>query len=293
MHLFVQSIIIGVLIGGVYALLASGMTMMFGVTRIINFAQAMFAIVCAYLSYSLFTHFGLDPFLSVAILMPMMFLFGYGVYTLLLRRLGKAGPAMALMVLFALGIGAQGVTDLVYGTNTITITPSYANDSWVVFGFQIPVIRFFAFVMAVAVLGAFHLIRQHSKLGRALRATSQNPAAASLLGVDVQKMSAIATGLGFAAAGAAGPIYGLIFPFTGNSQYDLLSKLLTVMILGGLVSMPGVIIAAVFLGVVESVIAATISPDWSSFSFLVALFIVLMVRPQGIFGGHRMQGALW
>jgi branched-chain amino acid transport system permease protein len=292
-HLFVQSIIIGVLIGGVYALLASGMTMMFGVTRIINFAQAMFAIVCAYLSYSLFTHFGIDPFLSVAILMPMMFLFGYGVYTLLLRRLGKAGPAMALMVLFALGIGAQGVTDLVYGTNPITFTTSYANDSWVVFGFEIPVVRFFAFVMAVAVLGGFHLIRQHSKLGRALRATSQNPAAASLLGVDVQKMSAVATGLGFAAAGAAGPIYGLIFPFTGNSQYDLLSKLLTVMILGGLVSMPGVIIAAVFLGVVESVIAATISPDWSSFSFLVALFIVLMVRPQGLFGGHRVQGALW
>jgi branched-chain amino acid transport system permease protein len=253
----------------------------------------MFAIVCAYLSYSLFTHFGLDPFLSVAILMPVMFLFGYGVYSLLLRRLGKAGPAMALMVLFALGIGAQGVTDLVYGTNPITFTPSYANDSWVVFGFQIPVIRFLAFVMAVAVLGAFQMIRQHSKLGRALRATSQNPAAASLLGVDVQKMSAVATGLGFAAAGAAGPIYGLIFPFTGNSQYDLLSKLLTVMILGGLVSMPGVIIAAVFLGVVESVIAASLSPDWSSFSFLVALFIVLMVRPQGLFGGHRVQGGLW
>ncbi|HEY6426970.1 MAG TPA: branched-chain amino acid ABC transporter permease [Acidimicrobiales bacterium] len=293
MHLFVQSIIIGVLIGGVYALLASGMTMMFGVTRIINFAQAMFAIVCAYLSYSLFTRFGLDPFLSVVILMPMMFLSGYGVYALLLRRLTKAGPAMALMVLFALGIGAQGVTDLVYGTNPITFTPSYANDSWALFGFQIPAVRFFAFVMAVAVLGTFHMIRQHSKLGRALRATSQNTTAASLLGVDVQKMSAVATGLGFAAAGAAGPIYGLIFPFTGNSQYDLLGKLLTVMILGGLVSMPGVIIAAVFLGVVESVIAAMISPDWSSFSFLVALFIVLMVRPQGLFGGHRVQGALW
>jgi branched-chain amino acid transport system permease protein len=293
MHLFVQSVIIGVLIGGVYALLASGMTMTFGVTRIINFAQAMFAIVCAYLSYSLFTHFGIDPFLSVVILMPLMFVVGYGIYTLLLRRLRTAGPAMALMVLFALGIGAQGVTDLVYGTNPVTFITSYANDSWVVFGYQIPAVRLFAFVMAVVVLGAFHLIRQHSRLGRALRATSQNPTAASLLGVDVQKMSAVATGLGFAAAGAAGPIYGLIFPFTGNSQYDLLSKLLTVMILGGLVSMPGVIVAAVFLGVVESVVAATISPDWSSFSFLVALFVVLMVRPRGLFGGHRIQGAMW
>jgi branched-chain amino acid transport system permease protein len=292
-HLFVQSVIIGVFIGGVYALLASGMTMMFGVTRIINFAQAMFAIVAAFLSYSLFSHLGIDPFLSVAILVPIMFGFGYGIHPLLLRPLSKAGPAMGLMVLFAVGIGAQGTTDLVYGTNPITITPFYANDSWMVFGFQIPVVRLFAFVLAVVVLGAFHWIRHHSKLGTALRATSQNPTAARLLGVDVQKMSAIATGLGFAAAGAAGPIFGLVFPFTGNSQYDLLSKLLTIMVLGGLVSMPGTIIAAVFLGIVESVVAATISPNWSSFSFLVALFVVLMVRPQGLFGGQRVQGALW
>jgi branched-chain amino acid transport system permease protein len=292
MHLFIQSVIIGVLIGGVYALLASGMTMVFGVTRMINFAQAMFAILAAFLSYSLFTHFGVDPFLSVAILIPVMFGLGCLIYTVMLRHLGNAGAAMGLMVLFALGIGTQGITDLVYGTNTLTLTPSYANDSWTIFSFQIPVVRFFAFAMAVAVLGAFHLIRHRSKLGRALRATSQNPTAARLLGVDVQKMSMIATGLGFAAAGAAGPIYGLIFPFTGNSQYDLLSKLLTIMILGGLVSMPGTIVAALFLGIVESVVAATISPDWSSFSFLVVLFLVLMVRPQG-FGGRQVQGAMW
>src|SRR5258708_1061380 len=110
------------------------MTMMFWVTPIINFPPPLFATVSPHLSH-----------------------------TLLLRRFGKAGAAMALMVLFALGIGAQGVTDLIYGTNPITFTPSYANDSWVVFGYQIPLIRFFAFVMAVALLGAFHLIRQHSK----------------------------------------------------------------------------------------------------------------------------------
>ena len=293
MHLFVQAVIIGILVGGVYALLASGMTMMFGVTRIINFAQAMFAIVAGFLSYSLFTHFGIDPFVSVAILVPVMFGFGYGIYTVMLRRLTDRGPAMALLALFAVGIGAQGVTDLIYGTNPVTITPSYANDSWVIAGYQVPVVRFVAFAMAVVVLGAYHVIRYHTKLGRGLRATSENPTAARLLGVDVQKMSAVATGFGCAAAGAAGPIFGLIFPFTGNSQYDLLSKLLTIMILGGLVSMGGTIIAAVVLGIVESVVAATISPDWSSFAFLVALFVVLIVRPQGIFGGRQLSRAIW
>jgi branched-chain amino acid transport system permease protein len=290
-HLFIQAAIIGVLVGGVYALLASGQTMIFGVTRMINFAQAMFAIAAAYLSYSLFTHFGVDPFLSVAILVPAMFGFGFGIYTLLLRRLSSSGAELALLVLFAVGVGVQGITDLVYGTNSVTISPSYANDSWVIFGYQIPVVRLFAFLLAVVVLGILHWIRLHSKLGRALRATSQNPVAASLLGVNVQRMSAVATGLGCAAAGAAGPIYGLIFPFTGNSQYDLLSKLLTITILGGLVSMPGTIVAAIFLGIVESVVAATISPNWSTFSFLVVLFVVLMVRPQGIFG-HQLRGAV-
>jgi branched-chain amino acid transport system permease protein len=290
-HLVVQATIIGILVGGVYALLASGQTMIFGVTGMINFAQAMFAIVAAYLSYSLFTRFGLDPFLSVAILIPAMFVFGYGIYTFLLRRLSRSGAELALLVFFVLGVGVQGITDLAYGTNPVIITPSYANDSWVVFGYHIPVVRFFAFLLAVAVLGVLHWIRLHSKLGRALRATSQNPVAASLLGVDVLRMSAIATALGCAAAGAAGPAYGMIFTFSGNSQYDLLSKLLAITILGGLVSMPGTIVAAIFLGVVESVVASTISPNWSSFSFLVVLFIVLMARPQGFFG-HQLRGAM-
>jgi len=158
-------------------------------------------------------------------------------------------------------------------------------------GYQIPEVRFFAFVLAVAVLGTLQLIRQRTKLGRALRATTQNPVAARLLGVDVERVSAIGMGLGVAAAGAAGAVFGMILPFNGNSQYDLLSKLLSIAVLGGLLSMPGTIVAAVILGVVESVVAAMISPDWSAFSFLVVLFVVLMVRPQGLFG-RQLRGAL-
>jgi branched-chain amino acid transport system permease protein len=280
-HLFIQATVAGILIGGVYALLASGQAMIFGVTRTVNFAQAIFAILSSYLSYTLFVDFGVDPFLSVLVLVPAMFALGVGIYVGLLRPLIRAGSESALLVLYALAIGIQGVLDFVYRTNTRVITPAYANHAWTVAGFQIPEVRFFGFLLAVAVLGALHLIRQHTKLGRALRATTQNPVAARLLGVDVERVSAMAMGLGLAAAGAAGAVFGMVIPFNGNTQYDLLSKLLS--------SMPGTIVAAVILGVVESVVAATISPDWSAFAFLVVLFVVLTVRPQGLFG-HQLRG---
>ncbi|MDA8320752.1 MAG: branched-chain amino acid ABC transporter permease [Actinomycetota bacterium] len=291
MHLFVQAVIVGVLFGGVYALIASGQAMIFGVTRTINFAQAILAILCSFLSFTLFTDFGIDPFLSILILIPAMFVLGYGIYVLLLRQLSRSSAELGLLVLYGLGIGIQGALDFAYGTSTRLITPGYANSSWTVAGFQIPEVRFFAFVLAVAVLAALQVIRQRTRLGRALRATTQNPVAARLLGVDVERVSAIGMGLGVSAAGAAGPLFGMILSFNGNTQYDLLSKLLSIAVLGGLLSMPGTIVAAVILGVVESVVAATISPDWSGFSFLVVLFAVLIVRPQGLFG-RQLRGAL-
>jgi branched-chain amino acid transport system permease protein len=291
MHLFAQAVIVGILFGGVYALIASGQAMIFGVTRTINFAQAILAILCSFLSFTLFTDFGIDPFLSILILIPAMFVLGYGIYVLLLRQLSRSSAELGLLVLYGLGIGIQGVLDYVYGTSTRLITPGYANNSWTVAGFQIPEVRFFAFVLAVGVLATLQVIRQHTRLGRALRATTQNPVAARLLGVDVERVSAIGMGLGVAAAGAAGPLFGMILSFNGNTQYDLLSKLLSIAVLGGLLSMPGTIVAAVILGVVESVVAAMISPDWSAFSFLVVLFAVLIVRPHGLFG-RQLRGAL-
>jgi branched-chain amino acid transport system permease protein len=290
-HLFVQATIVGILFGGVYALIASGQAMIFGVTRTINFAQAIFAIMCSYLSYTLFTDFGIDPFLSILVLVPAMFAFGYWIYVILLRRLSQSRAELGLLVLYGLGIGIQGVLDLIYKTNTRTIATSYADHSWTVAGYQIPEVRFYAFVLAVAVLAGLHVIRQRTKLGRALRATTQNPVAAQLMGVDVERISGLGMGLGVAAAGAAGAVFGMILPFNGNTQYDLLSKLLSIAVLGGLMSMPGTIVAALILGVIESVVAATISPDWSAFSFLVVLFAVLIIRPQGLFG-RRLRGAL-
>ena len=290
MHLTTQAVIDGILVGGIYALLASGQAMIFGATRTINFAQAIFTILSAYLSYSLFTDLGLDPFLSALVLVPAMFAFGALLYVVFLKRLSSS-PELSLLVLYALAIGIQGLLDYTYKTNIRVINPSYADRAWTIGGYQFPAVRTYGFLLAVGILGALYVLRQRTKLGRAMRATVQNPVAAKLLGINVDRVSMIAMGAGVATTGAAGVVYGIVFPFNGNSQYDLLSLLLSISVLGGVFSMAGTIVAAVIIGVIESVVAVRISPDWSSFSFLVVLFVVLLVRPQGLFG-RRLRGAM-
>src|SRR4030081_249112 len=139
--------------------------MIFGVTRTVNFAQAIFAILSAYLSYTLFRDLGVDPFLSVLVLVPAMWVFGAAPSVILLRRLSRSSSELALLVLYALAIGIQGALDFVYKTNTRVIAPGYADHSWNIAGYQIPEVRFFAFLLAVVVLGSLHVIRQRTKLG--------------------------------------------------------------------------------------------------------------------------------
>jgi branched-chain amino acid transport system permease protein len=141
------------------------------------------------------------------------------------------------------------------------------------------------------VLGLLFGILRLTKLGRAIRATVQNPTAARLLGIDTRMVSAVGFGLSVATASAAGAVYGIVFPFNPGSHYDLISRLLTIIVLGGLGSLGGAVIAALFMGLCESVFAAQISPTWSSFTFFVVLIAMLAVRPQGLFGA-RVRGAI-
>ena len=141
--------------------------------------------------------------------------------------------------------------------------------------------------MLVLLFGILRLTR----LGRSVRATVQNPTAARLLGVDIRLASALGFGLSVATASVAGAVYGIVFPFNPGSHYDLISRLLTIIVLGGLGSLGGAVVAALFMGVAEAVFSAEISPTWSSFMFFVVLIAMLVVRPQGLFGA-RVRGAI-
>ena len=294
MHTFLQALILGILTGGVYALMSTGQTLVFGVMRVVNVAQGMLVILSAYLSYTVHQDLGIDPFLTLLIVMPVMFAVGVGIQLAFIRPVkrnrSEAGFEQTLLIMFALAVGIEGILDLVYTSAYRSITTSYANSSWTVGGYTLSVVRVLAFALAVVLLGALWLVLNKTGFGRAVRATVQNPTAARLLGVDTERIGALGMGLGVSLAGASGAVFGLIYAFNANSSYDLVSRLLSIIVLGGLGSVVGAVVGSLSLGVAEAVVA-TVSPVWAPFTFLVVLMVVLLVRPQGIFGAVE-RGAL-
>ncbi|MDQ1608004.1 MAG: branched-chain amino acid transport system permease protein [Microbacteriaceae bacterium] len=292
MHALIQAIILGILTGGVYALMASGQTLIFGIMKVVNLAQGAFVVLGAYLTYTLFVQFGMDPFASVLITTPLMFLVGVGLQWALIRPLHSDDVAqLSLLVTFALALGVEGILSFAYSTTLTNIQPKYANFSWTVVGYQVNLVRFCAFALSLVVLAVLYLVLKRTKFGRAVRATVQNPMSAQLLGVNAQRVSALGFGLGAATAASAGSVFGMLNAFNPGSHYDLISRLLTVVVLGGLGSIGGSVVAALVMGVASSVVSAMASPIWSDFTFFIVLLLVLLLRPRGLFGA-RTRGAL-
>ncbi|MEN3362567.1 MAG: branched-chain amino acid transport system permease protein [Mycobacteriales bacterium] len=292
MHLFIQAVILGLLTGGVYALMASGQTLIFGVMKVVNLAQGAFVIAAAYLTYTLFTRFGVDPFLAILITTPLLFGLGVLVQVAFLRPLRREDASeLSLLVTFAVALGIEGVLAVSYQTTYRSVQPSYANTSFTVAGYQINAVRLYACLLSLAVLAGLYLLLNRTRFGRSVRATVQNPTSATLLGVNSSVVSAVGFGLGAATAAAAGSIYGVLYPFYPGSHYDLISRLLSIVVLGGLGSVGGAIVGAGIMGVGSAVIAVEASPTWSDFSFFVVLLLVLLLRPEGLFGA-RARGAL-
>lgn len=292
MHALVQGVILGVLTAGVLALMASGQTLIFGVMRVINLAQGAMVILSAYLAYQMFVSFGLDPFVSIPITTAFMFGVGVAAQLVFLRPLRPEDRSeLSLLVTFAIALLIEGIISVIWGTSVRSINTSYANDSWTLFGYQITVVRLWAFVLSLVVLGLLYLLLNRTRLGRGIRATVQNQESATLLGVEASRVSAIGFGLGTATSAAAGSVYGLLYPFNAGSHYDLISLLLSIIVLGGLGSIGGAIVGALVVSTSSAVVASAFSPIWSAMTSFVILLLVLLLRPQGIFGSAA-RGAM-
>ncbi|HZC29553.1 MAG TPA: branched-chain amino acid ABC transporter permease [Gaiellaceae bacterium] len=285
MQTIVQACIVGVLLGGVYALMSSGLTLVFGIMRVINVAQGAFVILAAYLSFSLFRDAHIDPFLSILILVPAMFALGVATQLVFIRSLrSDLGTEMSLLVTWALALGIEGALSVAYSTSARVSLTSYADKSWSLGSYRFPQPRVYAFGVSILILIVLYLLLRYSRFGRSIRAVVQNVSSAQLLGVEPKWVSALGFGIGASTAAAAGAVYGVIYPFNPGSHYDLISRLLSIIVLGGLGSVGGAIVAALLMGVVESIVAVEVSPTWAAFSFFLVLIAVLLVRPQGLFG---------
>jgi branched-chain amino acid transport system permease protein len=279
----------GILVGGVYALMAVGLTLIFGVLDIINIAQGVLVVLAAYLSYLLSVHLHLDLFLGLLITTPLMFGAGVVIQVLFMRRLrGPERTSMSLLASYAVMIIIEGILYLAFGPEYVQLSASYITSTVHVFGFYLPYIYLFGFVLAVLLVALMYLILYRTTFGRSLRATMQDQTAARLIGIDINRISALAFGLGVAVTSIGGMIFGATNAFNANSGYDLISRLLAIIILGGMGSIGGALAAAVFMTTVESIVAIW-SPDWSVVVFYAALVVVLTIRPQGLFGQREAR----
>lgn len=287
-----QAIVDGVLTGGVYALMAAGLTLIFGVMDIINIAQGAMVVLGAYLSYELSTHAGIPLLPGLLITVPAMFLLGVAIEFFFLRRVRESDrTAMSILVTFAVAIIIEGVLSREFGVDDVQLHASYVDRSVYVLGFYLPWIYLIAFGLAVALLVALYYVLYRTKFGRAVRASLQNRTAADLIGINVNRTRTIAVGIGVAVTAVGGFAFGATNAFNPDSGYDLISRLLAIVILGGMGSIGGAMAAAIFMLVVNDVVAVAWSPTWAPLVYFAALVLVLSVRPQGLFGrtGVRAQ----
>lgn len=249
----IRAVINGILGGGVYALMAVGLTLIFGVLDIINIAQGVMVVLGAYLSYALSVHLHIDLFVGLLITIPAMFLIGVTVQWAFIRPLrGSERTSMSLLASYAVAIVIEGFLYLAFGPNFVTLNASYVTQSVHLLGFYLPDIEIYGFAMAVALVAALYAILYRTRFGQSVRATMQDRTAAILVGIDVNRVSALTYGIGVAVTAAGGMIFGASGGgFNPNSGYDLISRLLALIILAGLGSIGGALVASVFMLTVE------------------------------------------
>ena len=284
MTLIIEAVITGLLTGGVYALMASGLTLVFGVMDIINVGQGALVILGAYLSYVLAQYLHIDLFLGLLITIPVMFVLGLLIEWLFIRPIKRDRTMLSILVTFGVALIIEGVLNLIFSTDYVQLHAWYITASFQVGGFYLAYIYVFGFLLALVLLGGLYLLLYRTKFGHSLRATMQNRTAAELVGIDVERVSAITFGIGIALAAAGGMAFGATTAFNANSAYDLISRLLAIIIFGGMGSLRGALIASLGMLVVEDVTSVVWSPIWASTVFFVLLVIILLARPQGLFG---------
>ena len=284
----VQAVVLGLLIGGVYALMASGLTLVFGVMNIINVAQGAFLVLVAMVTWWLWRQTGIDPILASVITTPLMFGFGWVVYRLLIARLRGSPASMSVLLTFGLALAIEGVLNVTAGNRFRSATPGYFEQSFRVGSVSLPKPQVYGFLAAVLVLAALYLVLTRTWTGRAIRACAQNPSGAALVGVGATGTAALAFALGTATAGVGGSILSVLYPFFPASHYDWISRLLGIIVLGGMGSLPGALTGALVLGLAETLTATYGSLRWSTLIFYLVILVVLLVRPQGLFG-YRLR----
>lgn len=288
--LLLQGLVLGVLTGGLYALLSSGLALYFGVMRVVMVAHPAFVFLGAYGTYFLHAVSGLDPLLTMLITAPVFFVLGVGVQRVLVARLAPESLGMmSVLLTFSLALLIEGGLGVVASGSYRSVTVEYASTSLQLFGTAFPIDRLIGFGVAAGTLVLLALVLRATRFGHALRATTQYDTAARLIGIDTERVRAIGFGLGLATAAMGGAVLALITPFFPAAHWAWIGKLMAVIVVGGLGSIRGAAVAALGLGVIEGVVQVTAGATPAALVFYGVLFVTLLVWPRGLFGGRLAE----
>lgn len=282
----IQIVILGLTLGGVYALMASGLTLIFGVMGIVNLAHAAFMTMAAFIAFFAFKQTGLDPMLSIVITMPVMFVVGLAVYRILFAHAiaDTHRRGATVLLTFALALVIEGTLGYLFSNIYRSTNPAYASSA-ILFGpYFLPEAQFYATLLSIAILSGLWLFLQFTRTGYAIRATMHNRTAAEIVGVNVDRISMLVFGIGMALAGASGSMMSFLFSFYPGKHWEWVAILLSLVVLGGMGSLLGALIGALSLSVIAAFVSSYYGPTWSPVTFYLALFAILLFRPQGLMG---------
>jgi branched-chain amino acid transport system permease protein len=283
-----QQLLLGVLIGGLYGLAAAGLSLVFGVLKVLNVAHGELIMLGGYAAFWLVALLALDPFASLLVVVPLSLLFGAGLYWGLFGFVVRADEETriknSLLIGFGLGLALHALAVQLWTADERSIITPYGGAVITVAGLSVPVIRLLSLLLAFALIGGLHLLLARWRWGKAIRATAEDWQAALLTGIDVRRAYLLAFAIGTGLAGAAGTLVSIGYSISPSIGLEWTLKALIVVVLAGLGSMIGTFVGGLVLGVAEAASAAAFGGPYREVVGLVIFVIVLVVRPRGLFG---------
>lgn len=278
-----QVLVSGLLLGGIYSLVSVGLTLVFGVVRITNFAHGAFVMLGMYSAYWAHELLGLDPYLSAIVVVPLFFVLGVVVYQLIFRLTIGRPPLVQIFVSVGLLVALENLALFLFGADFRTVR-SFAGHTASLGSVKVPVGLLIAFVVSIVVTLALMVVVRRTRLGRATRAVTQDRMAATLMGVSTHRMYSMAFGISIACTGLAGTLLmpiKAVYPTVGV-QFTLVA--FVIVVLGGMGSVQGALVGGLVIGLVESLAGYYVSPAYQQLAYFVVFIVVLVARPQGLFG---------
>jgi branched-chain amino acid transport system permease protein len=283
-ELLAQVTVAGVLLGGVFALIAAGLNIIFGVVRIINFAHGELVMLGMYATFFLHSILGIDPYLSILAVAPALFVVGVIVQRVVIQPILDASAISKIFATVGLSLVLINLALILFGGDFRSVRTSYSDATISIGAINVNVPRLIAFVVALVLFAGLYSLLRYTFIGKAFQAVAEDRSTAQLMGIRVERLYLLAFGLGAALAGVAGALlmpFSTVYPTVGIT-YTLVA--FVVVVLGGLGNMTGTLLAGLVIGLTESFSATFISPALSTATYFILFVVVLLVRPSGLFG---------